>query len=67
MNGNALELPAKPEGAPYYLMDLLDHSGLDFEHLDRPVVLKVNGENSAFMRVLKDGDSVSIQTEEIRT
>ncbi len=67
LNGNALELPAKPEGAPYYLMDLLDHSGLDFEHLDRPVVLKVNGENSAFMRVLKDGDSVSIQTEETRT
>jgi len=66
LNGNALELPAKPEGAPYYLMDLLDHSGLDFEHLDRSVVLKVNGENSAFMRVLKDGDSVSIQTEETR-
>lgn len=66
LNGNALELPARPEGAPYYLMDLLDHSGLDFEHLDRSVVLKVNGENSAFMRVLKDGDSVSIQTEETR-
>lgn len=67
LNGNPLELPAKPENAPYYLMDLLDHSGLDFEHLDRPVTLKVNGENSAFMRVLKDGDSVSIRTEENRT
>ena len=48
-------------------MDLLDRTGLDFEHLDRPVMLKVNGENSAFMRVLKDGDNVSIQVEEPRT
>lgn len=64
LNGNPLELPAKPKGDPYYLMDLLEHTGLDFEHLNRPVVLKVNGENSAFMRVLNDGDSVSIQTEE---
>lgn len=62
-----MELPAKPKGDPYYLMDLLEHTGLDFEHLDRPVVLKVNGENSAFMRVLNDGDNVSIQTEEART
>lgn len=67
LNGNPLELPAKPKGDPYYLMDLLEHTGLDFEHLDRPVVLKVNGENSAFMRVLNDGDNVSIQTEEART
>lgn len=63
LNGSPLELPAKPEGAPYYLMDLLEHTGLDFKRLDRPVTLKINGENGAFMRVLKDGDSVSIQME----
>lgn len=67
LNGQSLELPAKPKGTPYYLMDLLDCTGLDFKHLDRAVVLKVNGENSAFMRVLKDGDNVSIQVEEPRT
>ena len=67
LNGQSLELPAKPKGAPYYMMDLLDRTGLDFEHLDRPVMLKVNGENSAFMRVLKDGDNVSIQVEDPRT
>lgn len=66
LNGSPLELPAKPKGDPYYLMDLLEHTGLDFEHLDRPVVLKVNGENSAFMRELKDGDNVSIQIDESR-
>ena len=53
-------------GAPYYLMDLLEYAGLDFEHLDRPVTLRVNGESGAFMRILADGDRVSIQMEDPR-
>ena len=61
LNGQPLELPAKSDGAPYYLMDLLDRSNIDFEHLDKPVMLRVNGEDSAFMRILEDGDAVSIQ------
>lgn len=61
LNNELLTLPAKQGGAPYYLMDLLIHTGLDFEHLERPVTLRVNGEDSAFMRVLKDDDNVSIQ------
>jgi hypothetical protein len=66
LNEAPLELPAKPKGAPYYLMDLLEYAGLDFEHLDRPVTLRVNGENGSFMRVLADGDRVSIRLEEPR-
>lgn len=64
LNGDPVELPAKPDDMPYYLMDLLDHTDLDFQHLERPVILRVNGEDSPFMRVLKDGDAVSIQVNE---
>ncbi len=66
LNDAPLELPAKPKGGPYYLMDLLEYAGLDFEHLDRPVTLRVNGESGSFMRVLADGDRVCIQLEEPR-
>ena len=45
---------------PYYLMDLLKFSGLDFDHLERPVRLEVNGAECGFRQVLKDGDSVTI-------
>ena len=45
-------------------MDLLDRTGLDFDRLDRPVILQVNGENSAFMRILKDDDDILIREED---
>lgn len=64
LNGKPLQLPAKPGGMPYYLMDLLDHSGLDFKHLNRPVVLTVNGKDGQFTQVLQDGDAVTIKVAE---
>lgn len=64
LNDRPLELPQKEDGAPYYLMDLLDRTGLDFEHLDRPVILRVNGEDSAFTRVLLEGDAVTIRVKD---
>lgn len=60
LNGEVLVLPAKEDGRPYYLMDLLQYSGIDFEHVDRPVQLIVNGEDSGFQRVLKTDDRVEI-------
>jgi len=60
LNGEPLALPRKEDGAPYYLMDLLDQSGIDFEHLDRPVRLEVNGVERGFQHVLKEQDSVTI-------
>lgn len=60
LNGEPLTLPGKPDGAPYYLMDLLQHSGLDFENLDRPVRLEVNGVERGFQYVLRGDDTVSI-------
>ncbi len=61
LNGGPLQLPGKPEGAPYYLMDLLEHSGIDFENLDRGVELQVNGAECAFTQELRSGDNVIIR------
>ena len=60
LNGEPLRLPAKADGQPYYLMDLLDLSGLDFQHLTGPVRLRVNGKPCLFQQVLANGDSVEI-------
>ena len=57
----SLVLPARDDDAPYFLMDLLEYSGIDFEHLDRPVRLEVNGQERGFQHQLKEQDSVSIQ------
>lgn len=61
LNGKTLILPGKPEGVPYYVMDLLEHSGIDFEHLDRGVELQVNGEECAFSQELRPQDEVIIR------
>lgn len=63
LNGEPLTLPAKEDGAPYYLMDLLEYSGIDFEHLDRTVRLEVNGVERGFQHALKEQDSVTIVLE----
>lgn len=60
LNNKPLILPPKAEGGPYYLMDLLEYSGIDFRALDRPVRLEVNGTESDFQREIKPGDSVTI-------
>ena len=60
LNEKPLHLDGKEDGAPYYLMDLLKFSGLDFDHLEQPVRLEVNGAECGFRQVLKDGDSVTI-------
>ena len=61
LNGKALLLPGKPEGTPYYVMDLLEYSGIDFEHLDRGVELQVNGSECAFSQELHPQDEVIIR------
>ena len=61
LNGKQLKLPAKEDGAPYYVMDLLDFSGIDFEHLDRGVELQVNGRECAFTQELRPQDDVVIR------
>lgn len=67
LNGQALVLPAKEDGSPYYLMDLLDRSGIDFETLDCPVALQVNGADCPFTQELRNNDQVAIRREERRS
>lgn len=64
LNGRALAMPAKPNNEPYYLMDMLDCSGIDFEHLEKRVILQVNGAEGQFTQILQDGDAVVIRTED---
>ena len=61
MNGGMLRLPPKPQGGEYYLMDVLEYAGLDFESLDKPVDLLVNGQPGQFTQVLKQHDDVVVQ------
>lgn len=62
LNGEPLTLPRKKDGQPYFLMDLLEHSGIDFDQLDRSVYLAVNGRETGFQSLLKIGDDVTIKT-----
>ena len=64
LNGRARVMPAKPNNEPYYLMDMLDCSGIDFEHLEKRVILQVNGAEGQFTQILQDGDAVVIRTED---
>ena len=61
LNGKERRFPVKRDGTPLYLMDLLEYSGLDFDHLEHPVTLKVNGKNGLFQQVIVSGDDVTIQ------
>ena len=61
LNSGTLKLPGKEDGSPHYVMDLLDYSGIDFEHLDRGVELQVNGTECAFTQELRDGDDIVIR------
>ena len=61
LNGAQISLPGKATGEPYYLMDMLEFSGIDFDHLDKAVELYVNGEPGQFSTVLADNDVVSIR------
>ena len=56
-------LPGKESGEPYYLMDLLEYSGIDFKKLDRRVRLEVNGQECGFQTALAQGDHVTIRPE----
>ncbi|HIU31322.1 MAG TPA: hypothetical protein IAB66_04080 [Candidatus Caccousia avistercoris] len=46
-------------------MDLLEYSGLDFDRLERPVLLKVNGREGLFQQVISSGDEVEIHYEDL--
>ncbi|MBQ9347315.1 MAG: rod shape-determining protein, partial [Oscillibacter sp.] len=61
LNGERLELPGKEGGDVYYLVDMLPYSKLDFDHLEKPVELLVNGERGQFSQKLNENDQVIIR------
>lgn len=61
LNGNSLYLPKKTDGRPYYLMDLIQYSGIDLANPKNAVTLQVNGEEGRFQQVLKDADDILIR------
>jgi len=61
LNGKPVILPPKENGQPYYMMDLLERSGVDFEKLEGPVHLAVNGAECGFSQAVKDRDSITIR------
>lgn len=60
LNDKPIVLSRKPDGAPYFLMDLLELSGIDLEHPTGDVVLRVNGIDGNFLTDLKHGDQLEI-------
>lgn len=64
LNGRSIILPPKADGSPHYVMDLLEHSGIDFKHAERPIELRVNGAPCLFQQELKPGDQVNIGYED---
>ena len=61
LNGEPIRLEPKAQGGDYYLMDLLERSGLDFDHLEGPVELLVNGAQGQFSQVIRPNDQVTIR------
>ena len=65
LNGFPLRLPPKEDGSPYYLMDMIQYSGISTDKLKGTVRLSVNGMRGMFQQALKEGDDIIIE-EEIR-
>lgn len=63
LNGMPLDLPRKEDGSPYYLMDLIQYSGIDLDHPRGTVLLLVNGMPGMFQQALREGDRVDIKEE----
>ncbi len=63
LNGSPLRLPRKPDGSPYYLMDLIEYSDIDLKQPKGRVKLTVNGRPGMFQQALSQGDDISIEEE----
>ena len=61
INGNPMILHGKEDGEPYYLMDMLQYSGLDLDNLRGPVDMLVNGFMGQFTQRILSGDNIVIR------
>ncbi len=60
LNGSQLRLPRKPDGDPYYLMDMLEYSGIDLKNPKGDIKLTVNGRPGLFQQKRSEGDTIFI-------
>ncbi len=65
LNGSALRLPVKEDGNPYYLMDMIQYSGINVRNPKGKINLVVNGEPGMFQQSLKPGDDIVIEEGEL--
>lgn len=65
LNGSALRLPEKEDGNPYYLMDMIQYSGINVRNPKGKINLAVNGEPGMFQQSLKPGDDIVIEEGEL--
>lgn len=63
LNNAPLRLPGKENGEPYYLMDMIEYSGIDIKHPRGRVRLTVNGSPGMFQQELRTGDVICIVDE----
>lgn len=63
LNGSPLRLPHKPDGSPYYLMDMIEYSGIDLKQPKGRVKLTVNNRPGMFQQALSNGDIIQIEEE----
>ncbi|MCI8374057.1 MAG: pilus assembly protein PilM [Lachnospiraceae bacterium] len=63
LNGLPISLPRKADGAPYFLMDMIQYSGIDLKQPKGRIVLSVNGVQGLFQQELRDGDNIRIEEE----
>lgn len=65
LNGSPLRLPRKENGNSYYLMDLLQYSGINLNNPKGTIELTVNGEPGLFQQKLREGDSITIEEKKL--
>lgn len=63
LNGKNIRLPAKKGGEPYYLLDMLLLTEIDYANVKEPMVFTVNGMEAGFQQKLKPNDKIVIQTQ----
>lgn len=61
LNDTSIRLPRKTDGSPYYLMDMIQFSGIDLRNPKGQVTLTVNGAPGMFQQPLSEGDVILIE------
>lgn len=60
INEKQVSMEVKKDQTPYYLMEMLEHSGVDCTKPEGFIALKVNGKDAGFQTELQDGDDIRI-------